>query len=51
MNTLVKLFLFFAFFAVASLAFRNLDAFILFGIPANVLGIWGVVKSWKTGKI
>jgi hypothetical protein len=51
MKTLTKLFLFFALFTVLSLAFRNLDAFILFGIPANILGIWAIIKHWKTNEI
>lgn len=51
MKTLTKLFLFFALFTVLSLAFRNLDAFILFGIPANVLGIWAIVRNFRTGEI
>jgi hypothetical protein len=51
MKTRTKLFIATSFLAVASFVCVNMDAFILFGVPAIVLGISAIVRNFKTGEI
>jgi hypothetical protein len=51
MNKLTKLFLILAFLTMLSMVLCSANAFILFCSLADIVGIWAIVKSFKTGEI
>jgi hypothetical protein len=51
MNKLTKLFLILAFLTMVCMGMRELNLFIFFCSLADIVGIWAIVKSFKTGEI
>ena len=51
MNRITKLFIVCAFLTLVAMATKSINAFIFFCLCADVLGVWVIVKHFKTNEI
>jgi hypothetical protein len=51
MNKLTKLFLILALLTMISMVLCSANGFIFFCSLANIVGIWAIVRSFKSGEI
>jgi hypothetical protein len=51
LNRLTKAFLILAFLTIVSMAMLNLNAFIFFCSLTDIVGIWAIVRHFRTGEI